>query len=109
MRTTARFASSADEHLDDGVDDGSKIPVNILLLLPRNDTYKFSLAKVLLTLSMARQDISRTEMGARFDIDIMPDTCDCTSIEAPLNAMENIYRKRNHTKRFHAVFGPMCD
>jgi hypothetical protein len=85
------------------------IPVNILLLLPMNNTYKFSLNKVLYSLNMAIDEIKTTNYGSKFDIDIMPDSCDCTSIKAPVNAMENIYRKRNHTKRFQAVFGPMCD
>ena len=86
-----------------------KIPVNILLLLPLNDTYKFSLSKVSLALNMAISELKYTDYGSKFKIDIMPDTCDCTSIKAPVNAMENIYRTRNHTKRFQAVFGPMCD
>ena len=85
------------------------VPVNILLLLPLNDTYKFSLNKVLLTLNMAISEIKMKDFGSKFEIDIMPDSCDCTSIKAPINAMENIYRKRNHTKKFQAVFGPMCD
>jgi hypothetical protein len=85
------------------------IPVNILLLLPLNETYKFSLNKVLLTLNLAINEIKTKDFGSKFEIDITPDSCDCTSIKAPINAMENIYRKRNHTKRFQAVFGPMCD
>ncbi len=90
-------------------DNKELIPVNILLLLPLNDTYKFSLNKVLLTLNMAISEIKSKDFGSKFDIHIMPDSCDCTSIKAPINAMENIYRKRNHTKQFQAVFGPMCD
>jgi hypothetical protein len=85
------------------------IPVNILLLLPNNDTYKFSLSKVLVSLDFAIKDLKNTDYGSKFEIDIISDTCDCTGIKAPVNAMENIYRKRNHTKNFHAVFGPMCD
>ena len=33
------------------------IPVNILLLLPTNDTYKFSMAKVIASLDLAINDI----------------------------------------------------
>lgn len=87
------------------------IPVNILLLLPNNDTYKFSSSKVLVSLNFAIKDIKNTDYGSKFEIDIISDSCDCTGIKAPVNAMENIYKKRNHTntKDFHAVFGPMCD
>ena len=83
--------------------------VNILLLLPTNDTYKFSLTKVLSSLSLAIKELKHTDFGAKFKIDIITDTCDCTGITAPVNAMENIYRNRNQTVRFQAVFGPMCD
>ena len=87
----------------------SSIPVNILLLLPSNQTYKFSLTKVLASLNLAINDIKLTDYGSRFQVAIISDSCDCTGIKAPVNAMENIYRIRNHTKVFQAVFGPMCD
>ena len=88
---------------------GGKIPVNILLLLPDNDTYKFSTSKILPSLNLAIEDMKDTDYGSRFEFDIIPDQCDCSSMKAPVNAMENIYRMRNHTKMFQAVFGPMCD
>ena len=91
------------------IDASGFIPVNILLLLPANDTYKFSLSKVLASLSLAIQDIKFTDYGSRFEVNLISDNCDCGSIRAPVNAMENIYRIRNHTKVFQAVFGPMCD
>ena len=91
------------------IDANGFIPVNILLLLPANDTYKFSLSKVLASLNLAIQDIKFTDYGSRFEVNIISDNCDCGSIRAPVNAMENIYRIRNHTKVFQAVFGPMCD
>lgn len=86
-----------------------KLPINILLLLPVNDTYKFSLNKVLASLLLAIDDLKSTDYGARFKVDIVTDSCDCGGIKAPINAMENIFGKRNHTKQFQAVFGPMCD
>lgn len=85
------------------------IPINILLLLPINDTYKFSLNKVLASLKLAIDDLKTTPYGSSFNIEIVSDTCDCTGIKAPINAMENIFGKRNHSKKFQAVFGPMCD
>ena len=85
------------------------IPVNILLLLPVNETYKFSLYKVLASLNLAIDDLKQTSYGTKFEINIISDTCDCTGIKAPVNAMENIFGKRNHSKNFQAVFGPMCD
>lgn len=86
-----------------------KFPINILLLLPVNDTYKFSLNKVLAALQLAIDDLKSADYGSRFKIDIVSDSCDCTAIKAPINAMENIFGKRNHTRQFQAVFGPMCD
>jgi hypothetical protein len=84
--------------------------INILLLLPTNDSYKFSLNKVLSSLNLAINDIESSHTyGTKYEIDLITDTCDCTGIKAPVNAMENIFGKRNHSKRFHAVFGPMCD
>jgi hypothetical protein len=83
--------------------------VNILLLLPSNNSYKFSMPKVLASLNMAISDLRHTSFGARFTIDLISDSCDCTGIKAPVNAMENIFGIRNHTKKFQAVFGPMCD
>ena len=83
--------------------------VNILLLLPTNDTYKFSLSKVLSSLNLAIGDLKNTAYGSKFKIDIMSDKCDCSGITAPVNAMENIYKNRNKEVRFQAVFGPMCD
>ena len=85
------------------------IEINILLLLPINNTYKFSVSKVLPSLYLAIDDIKTSEYGSRFNIKIIPDTCDCTGITAPVNAMENIYGQRNHSLHFQAVFGPMCD
>lgn len=85
------------------------IKVNILLLLPLNDTYKFSVSKVLPALNLAVDEIKKTDYGSSFDLNIIPDVCDCTGITAPVNAMENIYGKRNHSLLFQAVFGPMCD
>jgi hypothetical protein len=85
------------------------IKINILLLLPINNTYKFSLSKVLPSLYLAVDHIQTTDYGSRFDIKIIPDTCDCTGITAPVNAMEQIYGQRNHSLHFQAVFGPMCD
>lgn len=87
----------------------AKIPINILLLLPNNDTYKFSQSKVLSSLNLAISDLKSLDYGSKFEIYIISDTCDCTGIKAPVNAMENIFGKRNHTKHFQAVFGPMCD
>ena len=96
-----------------GIDNNNKnndlIQINILLLLPINDTYKFSMSKVLASLNLAINDLKQTDYGSRFRIDLISDTCDCTGIKAPVNAMENIFGKRNHTKQFQAVFGPMCD
>jgi hypothetical protein len=83
--------------------------VNILLLLPINNTYKFSVSKVLPALLMAVEELKTTDYGSSFRIKIINDVCDCSGITAPVNAMENIYGKRNHTLRFQAVFGPMCD
>jgi len=91
------------------VENSDKIQINILLLLPTNDTYKFSLSKVLWPLNMAINEIKQIDYGSKFQVEITSDSCDCTGIKAPVNAMENIYRKRNHTKNFQAVFGPMCD
>jgi len=85
------------------------IPVNILLLLPTNDTYMFSMAKVLASLQLAISEIKTTDYGKKFAVKIIPDVCDCGGIRAPLNAMENIYKMRNNTEDFQAVFGPMCD
>lgn len=85
------------------------IPVNILLLLPTNDTYKFSMAKVIASLDLAINDIKKTDYGRKFELNIISDVCDCGGIRAPVNAMENIYRMRNHSMVFQAVFGPMCD
>lgn len=93
----------------DKVANSDKIQINILLLLPTNDTYKFSLSKVLWPLNMAINEIKQIDYGSKFQVEITSDSCDCTGIKAPVNAMENIYRKRNHTKNFQAVFGPMCD
>lgn len=93
----------------DKVENSDKIHINILLLLPTNDTYKFSLSKVLWPLNMAINEIKQIDYGSKFQVEITSDSCDCTGIKAPVNAMENIYRKRNHTKNFQAVFGPMCD
>jgi hypothetical protein len=87
----------------------SSTHINILLLLPTNDTYKFSQAKVTASLRLAIADLKHTAFGSRFEIDLISDSCDCTGIKAPVNAMENIFGKRNHTKKFQAVFGPMCD
>ncbi|RNA13767.1 hypothetical protein BpHYR1_015297 [Brachionus plicatilis] len=86
---------------------GSTVPVNILLLLPVNQTYKFSQSKVMASLSLAISDLKTIGYGAKFHIDIISDTCDCTGIKAPINAMENIFGKRNHSKHFQAVFGPI--
>jgi hypothetical protein len=88
---------------------GEHIPVNILLLLPTNDTYMFSMAKVLASLQLAISEIKTTDYGKKFAVKIIPDVCDCGGIRAPLNAMENIYKMRNNTEDFQAVFGPMCD
>jgi hypothetical protein len=93
----------------DIAENRDKIQINILLLLPTNDTYKFSLSKVLWPLNMAINEIKEIDYGSKFQVEITSDSCDCTGIKAPVNAMENIYRKRNHTKRFQVVFGPMCD
>lgn len=87
----------------------TKKEVNILLLLPLNDSYKFSLNKVLAALNLAIFDLKTTDYGSKFAIDIVTDSCDCTAIQAPVNAMENIFGRKNHTKKFQAVFGPMCD
>lgn len=89
--------------------NNNKQPINILLLLPVNDTYKFSLNKVLASLLLAIDDLKSTDYGSKFRIEIVTDSCDCGGIKAPVNAMENIFGKRNHTKQFQAVFGPMCD
>ncbi len=83
--------------------------VNILLLLPINNTYKFSVGKVLPALLMAVDELKTIDYGSSFRIKIVSDVCDCSGITAPVNAMENIYGKRNHSLRFQAVFGPMCD
>ena len=83
--------------------------VNILLLLPTNDTYKFSMSKVLASLNLAIEDLKNTDYGSKFIIDIITDKCDCSGITAPLNAMKNIYKNTNQAMRFQAVFGPMCD
>jgi hypothetical protein len=83
--------------------------VNILLLLPTNDTYKFSMSKVLSSLNLAIEDLKNTDYGSKFRIEIISDKCDCSGITAPVNAMENIYKNRNQAVRFQAVFGPMCD
>jgi hypothetical protein len=85
------------------------IKINILLLLPINNTYKFDISKVLPALNLAVDEIKKTSYGSIFNITIITDECDCTGITAPINAMENIYGKRNHTLFFQAVFGPMCD
>ena len=85
------------------------IKINILLLLPINNTYKFSVQKVLPSLYLAVDHIKTTDYGSRFDIKIITDSCDCTGITAPVNAMEQIYGQRNHSLHFQAVFGPMCD
>jgi hypothetical protein len=83
--------------------------INILVLLPSNNSYKYSMPKVLASLRMAIGDLRHTSFGSRFTIDLIPDSCDCKGIKAPVNAMENIFGIRNHTKKFQAVFGPMCD
>jgi hypothetical protein len=83
--------------------------VNILLLLPVNNTYKFSTCKVLPALLMAVDELKKIDYGSSFKIKIVNDICDCSGITAPVNAMENIYGKRNHSLKFQAVFGPMCD
>ena len=83
--------------------------VNILLLLPTNDTYKFSMSKVLSSLNLAIEDLKNTEYGSKFEVEIISDKCDCSGITAPLNAMKNIYKNSNQAMRFQAVFGPMCD
>ena len=88
---------------------GELVKINILLLLPINNTYKFSISKVLPSLNLAVSELKNTDFGSSFDIKIIPDACDCTGITAPVNAMENIYGKRNHSLHFQAVFGPMCD
>jgi len=67
------------------------------------------MAKVLASLQLAINDLKTTEYGRRFALNIIGDDCDCGGIKAPVNAMENIYRIRNHTEVFQAVFGPMCD
>lgn len=89
--------------------DGKAIQVNILLLLPTNDTYKFSMSKVTASLDLAKQDLKQTDYGRRFQLNIKSDVCDCGGIRAPVNAMENIYRIKNNSDVFQAVFGPMCD
>ena len=101
--------SNKTEEINCFAENGKKISINILLLLPLNETYKFSLNKTLASLSLAIHDIRKTDFGSKFEIDITSDTCDCTGIKAPVNAMENIYSIRKHTKKFQAVFGPMCD
>jgi hypothetical protein len=85
------------------------IPVNILLLLPLDDTYKFSMSKVTASLDLAKLDLKRVDYGRRFQLNIKADACDCGGIRAPVNAMENIYRIKNNSEVFQAVFGPMCD
>lgn len=107
--TNENAVSAAAAALSTVVLSDEKIPINILLLLPLNETYKFSLSKVLSSLNLAISEIKYTDYGSRFRIDITSDTCDCTGIKAPVNAMENIFGRRNHTKKFQAVFGPMCD
>jgi membrane glycosyltransferase len=89
--------------------ENKKKEINILLLLPTNESYKFSLNKVLASLNLAIQDLKTTDYGAKFQVAIVSDSCDCSGIKAPINAMENIFGRKNHTKKFQAVFGPMCD
>jgi hypothetical protein len=89
--------------------NNAKLPINILLLLPDNETYKFSLNKVKLSLELAIHEIKHTDYGEKFDVVITTGLCDCTAIKAPVDAMENVYNKKNHTKLFQAIFGPSCD
>lgn len=93
----------------DIINSTEAIQVNILLLLPTNDTYKFSMSKVTASLDLAKQDLKQTDYGRRFQLNIKSDVCDCGGIRAPVNAMENIYRIKNNSDVFQAVFGPMCD
>ena len=86
-----------------------RIPIHILLLLPKNETYKFSLSKILPSLNMAIEELKKTDYASSFDISLTGDSCDCNGILAPVNAMENIYGKRNHKIHFNSIFGPMCD
>jgi hypothetical protein len=83
-----------------------KIQVNILVLLPKNDTYKFSASKLLPPLYMAAHELHNK---TQFKIKIIHDTCDCGGLTAAINAMQNIYGERNHSLQFQAIFGPMCD
>jgi len=86
------------------------IPVNILLSLPENDTYKFSLNKVLASLNLSILDFKKEV--SQFEVKIIPGECDCSATKATFNAMENIYRFRyqNSTRTtIQAIFGPMCD
>ena len=81
--------------------------VNILLSLPDNDTYKFSQSKVLASLELAIKDFN----AISFRVKIIPGECDCSSVTATQNAMENIYRFKyqNRSQNIQAIFGPMCD
>jgi hypothetical protein len=81
--------------------------INILLSLPDNDTYKFSKSKVHASLDLAIRDFKTVS----FQIKIIPGECDCSSVTATQNAMENVYRFKyqNRSQNIQAIFGPMCD
>jgi hypothetical protein len=98
------FFKSINTQLKDSI-----IPVNILLSLPENDTYKFSLNKVLASLNLSILDFKKDV--SKFEVKIIPGECDCSATKATFNAMENIYRFRyqNNTQTIQAIFGPMCD
>jgi atrial natriuretic peptide receptor A len=85
------------------------IPINILLLLPENGTYKFSMRKVRPALDLAISEIKVTDYGRKFDIILWEGECDCSGITAPINAMKYIYANTNSTNYFQAIFGPICD
>lgn len=85
-------------------------PVNILLSLPANDSFKFSRNKVAQSINLAINEYKKID--PYFDVNIILGDCDCSAIKATINAMENIYEfkyKKNNTESISAIFGPMCD
>ena len=53
------------------------IPINILLLLPNNNSYPFSTNKILPSLNFAIEELKTSDYGSAFAIKIIADNCDC--------------------------------